>query len=146
MNRHFTPQAVPPPRSAPPARWTLLLVLVLVIGCSPSQPAALVEGVPAWLPVYPDNEVQPLFEAPNEQGGTRGAVSFHIPAEASEVVKFYRDQLEAADLEVEVLPFRSEAGRGARLEGGDSKIGFHAIVSEEGDGTATVIVNYTEKP
>lgn len=146
MSRSFPPpSASPRPRVFPLDRSTLLLVLALA-ACSGAQPAPQVEGVPAWLPVYPDSEVQPLFEAPNAEGGTQGAVSFRVPAEAGEVVKFYRDQLEAADFEVEVLPFRSDVGRGVRIEGGDSKTGFHAIVTEEDDGTATVVANYTEKP
>lgn len=122
-----------------------LLLVVTLAACSGSQPAPRVEGVPAWLPVYPDSEVQPLFEAPTAEGGVQGAVSFLIPAEAGAVVKFYRDRFEAAHLEVEIVPFRSDAGRGARIEGGDSETGFHAIVSEEGDGTSSAIFNYTAK-
>ena len=122
-----------------------LALLVTLAACSGSRPSVEVEGVPPWLPVYPDSRVQPMFETPTQEGGVRGAVSFQIPAEAGEVVAFYRDRFEAARLQVRVHPFRSETGRGARLEGGDAETGFHAIVSEEDDGTTSAIFNYTAK-
>jgi hypothetical protein len=121
------------------------VLLAILVACSGSHLAPRVKGVPAWLPVYPDSEVQPKFEAPTEQGGVQGAVSFQIPAHAGDVVEFYRDRFEAAKLEVEVLPFRSSIGRGVRIEGGDTKTGFHAIVSQEDDGTTSAIFNYIAK-
>lgn len=145
MSRSFRSPRVSPRPGLVSHGSRALLVLLALTACSGSPPAPRVEGVPAWLPVYPDSEVQPLFEAATEPQGIRGAVSFRIPAEAGEAVQFYRDRFEAAHFEVRVSPFRSDAGRGARIEGGDSKTGFHAIVSQEDDGTCSAVFNYTTR-
>jgi len=121
----------------------LAILWLLVLGCSGAGSREQVEGLPTWLPVYSGSEIQPLYQTPTEEG-SQGAVSFVVPASAGDVVKFYRDRFEQAGFEVKVLPFRSQVGRGARLEGGDSKIGFHALIEEENGDTATAVFNYTQ--
>lgn len=120
----------------------LILVLLLSPGGCAERPVE-VEGVPSWLPIYPGSDVSPMFETPTEQG-SQGAVSFTIPATARDAISFYRDKLEATGFEVKIIPFRSDLGRGARIEGGDSKTGFHAIFNEEEGETASAIFNYTQ--
>lgn len=128
-----------------PALLALLAPAGFLTGCTGSVTAvgATVEGAPQWLPVYPGSEAELVYSLDGESE-TTGALSLVTGDEAGEVVTFYRDRMEAQQFRLRVYPFRTDFGRGARIDGHseDETRGFHATVTPE-EGRTTVLINYT---
>lgn len=122
-----------------------ILVLAGLAACTGEAPPGATAEAPDWLPRYPGSESQSIFEAPTEEG-FKGTVALTTADGASEVVSFYKEELEGAGFEVEITPYPTNHGRGASLQGHSASEteGLFLIVSPRGDGGSSVYINYEQ--
>lgn len=112
----------------------------------PATAAPVLDRGLAWLPVFPDSAVQPLIEQQAEDG-VSGTLTLVAEADAREVVRFYRDELEARQFKLRISPFETPHGRGARISGHNASEtqGLNATVTP-GETSTTVLINYKFAP
>jgi hypothetical protein len=98
--------------------------------------------IPTWVPDYPGSNPQNAFSAQGKDGRS-GTFTFKTQDSADHVVKFYREQLEAAGLKVAVV-VNSGSGQVITSEDEVKRHTFMVVAGAEGNQT-TVNVTYTNK-
>ena len=134
------------PRLALPCLTLLLVTLAAgLVGCSGEVARQGTAEAPDWLPEYPGAEETSVFETPTEQG-SKGTVAWTTSDGASEVVSFFKEELEAAGFDVKIIPYPTDHGRGASLQGHSASEteGFFLIISPQEDGGSSVFINYEQ--
>lgn len=130
------------------ARMPALALLLLSLGLAGCSGEAAREGTaeaPEWLPRYPGAEETSVFETPTEEG-SKGTVALTTADGASEVMSFYKKELEADGFDLEIIPYPTDHGRGASLQGHSASEteGLFLIVSPREDGGSSVFINYEQ--
>jgi len=109
--------------------------------------AGVPANLPAWVPTYPDGDVQGSYDAISAEGRS-AAFTVTTSNRPAEVLAFYESRLEAAGLTAQKSTF--EAGSG--VFGGtvigttqDEKRTVTVMVSAD-EGQTSAVVSFTEKP